>query len=76
MVEERIREAVDRIPAVMVEMPVIPGTIDDMKDLLMKLSAWGARGINLLEFCFPLSNSEAFAARGVLAAQAAVRRAV
>ncbi len=64
VVEERIREAVDRIPAVMVEMPVIPGTIDDMKDLLMKLSAWGARGINLLEFCFPLSNSEAFAARG------------
>ena len=64
MVEERIRMAVDRIPDVMVEMPVIPGTLDEMEDLLVNLARWGAKGINLLEFCFPLSNAEAFSERG------------
>ncbi|WP_139651613.1 radical SAM protein [Raoultibacter phocaeensis] len=64
MVEERIRIAVDHIEDVMVEMPVIPGALDEMKDLLVKLARWGAKGINLLEFCFPLNNADAFAARG------------
>ena len=48
------------IPAVMVEMPVIPGTLDTMKDLLLKLDSIGIFGINLLEFCFPLNNTEVF----------------
>ena len=60
----RIGAAVGRIPDVMVEMPVIPGTLDDMKELLQRLDSLGVRGINLLEFCFPLANAEAFAARG------------
>ncbi|SDH88416.1 radical SAM protein [Desulfosporosinus hippei] len=48
------------IPAVMVEMPVIPGTLEVMKDLLVKLDSLGIFGINLLEFCFPLNNVEIF----------------
>lgn len=64
VVEECMRIAVDHLPDVMVEMPVIPGTLDEMKELLDKLAAWGLKGINLLEFCFPLNNAEAFKERG------------
>lgn len=60
----RIAAAVSRIPDVMVEMPVIPGTTDEMRDLLKRLDEIGVRGVNLLEFCFPLANAEAFASRG------------
>lgn len=60
----RIAAAVARIPDVMVEMPVIPGTLADMKELLLRLDSLGVRGINLLEFCFPLANAEAFISRG------------
>lgn len=60
----RIAAAAGRVPDVMVEMPVIPGTLDEMKDLLARLDTAGVRGINLLEFCFPLANEEAFAKRG------------
>lgn len=49
----------------MVEMPVVPGTVAAMKELLLLLDAKGVRGINLLELCFPFSNAEAFAARGL-----------
>lgn len=49
----------------MVEMPVVPGTEAPMKELLLLLDAKGVRGINLLELCFPFSNAEAFAARGL-----------
>lgn len=59
-----IGDAVGVIPAVMVEMPVIPGTIDEMKTLLHRLDALGVRGINLLEFCFPLFNGDEFRNRG------------
>lgn len=62
-VEDCIRVAVGHIHDVMVEMPVVPGTLDDMKELLVKLSDWGVKGINLLEFCFPLNNAEAFSER-------------
>lgn len=49
---------------VMVEMPVIPGTLPAMKRLLSRLDAMGVRGINLLEFCYPHHNWQAFASRG------------
>ncbi|MHB8074089.1 radical SAM protein [Desulfosporosinus fructosivorans] len=48
------------IPTVMVEMPVVPGTLGAMKDLLIKLDSIGIFGINLLEFCFPHNNAEEF----------------
>jgi len=44
----------------MVEMPVIPGSLEEMKDLLKKLDSLGIFGINLLEFCFPLNNAQVF----------------
>lgn len=59
-----IGTAVGRIADVMVEMPVIPGTEAEMEQLLVRLDDLGVRGINLLEFCFPLNNAREFAQRG------------
>ena len=52
------------IPNVMVEMPVLPGTYEEMKGVLHRLEEIGIFGINLLEFCFPLNNPEEFDQRG------------
>ena len=69
--EEAVEEVLRRIgiarayvPDVMVEMPVIPGTLDRMKQLLAELSAAGVSGINLLEFCYPMRNWAEFDRRG------------
>lgn len=70
--DEQVREnvlatmelAVGVIPAVMVEMPVIPGTLEEMEGLLVRIDRMGVKGINLLEFCFPLHNVEEFKRRG------------
>ena len=61
---KKIALAKEYIRDVMVEMPVIPGTLDEMKELLLTLDQLGIYGINLLEFCFPLNNTGEFAARG------------
>lgn len=53
-----------RIPTVMVEMPVMPDQVPQMKELLGRLDAMGVQGINLLELCFPLHNAPEFARRG------------
>ena len=60
---DRIGAAVKAIPDVMVEMPVIPGEEEEMRRLLLRLDAMGVRGINLLEFCFPLYNEDEFQRR-------------
>lgn len=52
------------IPIVVVEMPVIPGMLEEMKKLLHRLEELGINGINLLEFCFPMHNVEEFQKRG------------
>lgn len=57
--------AVQRIPSVMVEMPVIPGTHDAMAALLQDLDDIGVFGVNLLELCFPLHNAAAFRERSL-----------
>jgi pyruvate formate-lyase activating enzyme-like uncharacterized protein len=57
---ERIALAKEYIPSVMVEMPVIPGTLETMQQLLLKLDEIHIRSINLLELCFPLINAEVF----------------
>lgn len=54
------------IPDVMVEMPVIPGTLEQMKDLLRRLDHMKIAGINLLEFCFPYHNTGEFKRRSLL----------
>lgn len=59
-----LEAAVGVISSVMVEMPVIPGTHDQMNTLLARLDAAGAVGVNLLEFCFPLHNADAYRKRG------------
>ena len=62
----QIALAVQYIPEVMVEMPVIPGTEEGMKQLLLDLDEIGIFGINLLEFCFPFHNAESFEEKGLV----------
>lgn len=52
------------IPDVMVEMPIVPGTEDQMKALMRRFDEAGIKGMNLLEFCFPFHNWDEFARRG------------
>ena len=61
---ERMAAAVAAVPDVMVEMPVIPGTLPEMKAMLSRIDGISVRGINLLEFCFPLCNADEFRKRG------------
>ena len=66
--QERVLSAMELakryIPDVMVEMPIIPGTGDEMRELFDRWAEIGISGINLLEFCFPFHSWEEFAARG------------
>ena len=57
---ERIALARDYIPNVMVEMPVLPNTLTEMKGILTRLDQLGIFGINLLEFCFPYHKANIF----------------
>lgn len=61
---ERIEKAKKYIPFVMVEMPVLPGRLEEMKNILRELEHISIFSINLLEFCFPLHNAEEFVKRG------------
>lgn len=63
-VYERIALAKEYISDVMVEMPVLPGSLFEMKEVLLELERIGIAGINLLEFCFPFHNAEEFKKRG------------
>jgi uncharacterized protein len=57
---DRIAIAKQYIPFVMVEMPVLPGTFEIMKDVLRELDRLEIFSINLLEFCYPFVNTEIF----------------
>lgn len=61
---DNIALARNYIPTVMVEMPVLPDTLDEMKDVLLRLDALGIFGVNLLEFCFPLNNVRLYQEKG------------
>jgi len=61
---DQIALAREYIPQVMVEMPVLPGTLEEMKAVLTELDRLGIFGINLLEFCFPYNNADAFREKG------------
>lgn len=61
---EQIALAKPYIPNVMVEMPVLPGTLEEMRRILLELERLQIFGINLLEFCFPLHNAPAYRERG------------
>ncbi len=60
----RMKLAKRFVPQVMVEMPVIPGTVAEMKELLRAMDGLGAFGINLLEFGYPMGPWKPFAERG------------
>lgn len=61
----KIELAKKYIPNVLVEMPVIPGKLEEMKELLLTLDKMEIFGINLLEFCFPLGNADSFSEKGL-----------
>lgn len=61
---ERIAAARAYIPTVMVEMPILPGTVEEMKEVLLELEKLQIHSINLLEFCYPLTNASEFKRRG------------
>ena len=61
---DRVALARQYIPRVMIEMPILPGTLEEMKAVLLELDSVQLYSINLLEFCFPLNNAQAFKTRG------------
>lgn len=61
---DQIALAREYIPQVMVEMPVLPDTLQDMKGVLLELERLEIFGINLLELCFPRHNAEEFRRQG------------
>ena len=61
---DNIALAREYIPNVMVEMPILPDTLEEMKEVLVELDRLGIFGINLLELCFPLHNAEVFREKG------------
>lgn len=63
---EKIELSKKYIDCVVVEMPVIPHTIEQMKNIMRHLDIVGIDGINLLEFCFPLHNEAEYIKRGFL----------
>lgn len=66
LIYRTIRQAVQRIADVVIEIPVIPGSFEQMKRLLVRADGIGVRGFNLLEFCFPLCNADEFVKRGFM----------
>jgi len=61
---EKISLSKDFISSVMVEMPVLPHTLDTMKKVLLELDDLEIYGVNLLEFCFPFNNAKVFRNKG------------
>jgi pyruvate formate-lyase activating enzyme-like uncharacterized protein len=61
---DNIALAREYIPSVMVEMPILPDALEEMKQVLVELDRLGIFGINLLELCFPLHNAEVFREKG------------
>jgi pyruvate formate-lyase activating enzyme-like uncharacterized protein len=61
---KQIALAREYIPYVMVEMPVLPGALEEMKEILLRLNELRVFGINLLELCFPFHNANSFRERG------------
>lgn len=61
---DKVALASKYIESTMVEMPVIPGTLEVMKRLLKELDDAGCKGINILEFLYPWINNQKFKSRG------------
>jgi pyruvate formate-lyase activating enzyme-like uncharacterized protein len=61
---DALANAEGEIPAVVVEMPVPPGSGPSMRDLLAELDRRAIYGINLLEYLFPWKNAHDYRRRG------------
>jgi uncharacterized protein len=61
---ERVALAKRYVPNTMIEMPVLPGTLEIMQSLLLELNELQIASINLLEFCYPFFNPELFKEKG------------
>ncbi len=61
---DNMKMAADYIKDVVVEMPIVPGTKEVMKDWMRRFAQNGIKGMNLLEFCFPFHSWEEFHKRG------------
>jgi pyruvate formate-lyase activating enzyme-like uncharacterized protein len=61
---DRIAVAKKYIPCVMVEMPVLPDSGENMRCLLRELDRLEIAGINLLEFCYPINNASVYNQKG------------
>lgn len=61
---DNMKMAASYIKDVVVEMPIVPGTKEVMKDWMRRFAQNGIKGMNLLEFCFPFHSWEEFDKRG------------
>lgn len=61
--KSKMELAMRYIPHVMVEMPVMPGTLSQMKEILLELDRIGIFGINLCEFCYCMHHAEEYNSR-------------
>ncbi len=61
---QNMEMAAHYIEDVVVEMPIVPGTGDCMRDWMRRFEQNGIKGMNLLEFCFPFHSWEEFDKRG------------
>lgn len=59
-----MKMATKYIDDVVVEMPIVPGTKEVMKDWMRRFAQNGIKGMNLLEFCFPFHSWDEFDKRG------------
>ena len=64
LVLAKMKMAAQIIPDVVVEMPIIPGTGESMRQWMLRFEENGIKGMNLLEFCFPFHSWDEFAKRG------------
>ena len=64
LVLDNMALAAQIIPSVVVEMPIIPGTGESMRNWMRRFAENGVKGMNLLEFCFPFHSWKEFKKRG------------
>lgn len=61
---DNLKAAVKHINRTMIEMPVMPGSYDEMKIVMDRAEVTGVFSFNLLEFLFPWNNKESYSQKG------------
>lgn len=57
-IKSRLSLAKELIPRVVVEMSVVPGTLERMKSIVLQLDEMGIFGINLCELCYCMHHAD------------------